>query len=85
MFVDHQKWRRSFIPLGYIPEEDVSEGLQDNRAFLQGHDRMGRPVAFIPAAKHFPGDAEKFKRNCHPSASQFPASFLVFSFARRIV
>lgn len=23
MFVDHQKWRRSFVPLGHIPQEQV--------------------------------------------------------------
>jgi hypothetical protein len=23
MFAEHQKWRRTFVPLGYIPEEEV--------------------------------------------------------------
>ncbi|XP_024389860.1 phosphatidylinositol/phosphatidylcholine transfer protein SFH12 isoform X2 [Physcomitrium patens] len=66
MFVDHQTWRRSFVPLGYIPKEEIKNELDAEKVFLQGHDKKGRPIVVIMAAKH---DANKrkfdeFKRYC---------------------
>jgi len=58
MFVDHQKWRRSFVPLGHIPQEQIKNELEAEKVFLQGNDKNGRPVVVILAAKH---DANKRK------------------------
>ncbi|XP_024381033.1 uncharacterized protein [Physcomitrium patens] len=66
MFVDHQKWRRSFLPLGYIPQEEIKNELDAEKVFLQGSDIKGRPIVVLMAAKHEASkrNFDEFKRFC---------------------
>ncbi|BBN11156.1 phosphatidylinositol/phosphatidylcholine transfer protein [Marchantia polymorpha subsp. ruderalis] len=66
MFVDHFRWRRTFVPLGYIPEEEVQNELDAEKVFLQGNDKAGRPIGLIIAAKHdaYKRNLNEFKRYC---------------------
>lgn len=64
MFAEHQKWRHTFVPLGYIPEEEVKNELEAKKVFLQGHDKVGRSIGVILACKHdaYKRNYEEFKR-----------------------
>ncbi|KAH9329172.1 hypothetical protein KI387_001280, partial [Taxus chinensis] len=63
-FLKYLKWRRAFVPLGYIPESQVSNELEKKKIFIQGLDKQGRPIGVILAARHYPfdRDLEEFKR-----------------------
>lgn len=64
MFVQWQKWRSSFVPLGFIPDSEVAVELEAQKVFLQGLSRNGSPVVVIKGSKHFPPkDVPQFKSN----------------------
>ncbi|CAK9863283.1 unnamed protein product [Sphagnum jensenii] len=67
MFAEHQKWRRTFVPLGYIPEEEVKNELEAKKVFLQGHDKVGRSLGVILACKH-----DAYKRNYEEFKRKYP-------------
>jgi hypothetical protein len=53
MFAEHQKWRHTFVPLGYIPEEEVI-----GRMFVQ----MGcNCCSYEIKARNFPEDLPGFE------------------------
>lgn len=62
--VQHQRWRRAFVPHGYISEAEIANELKKQKIFLQGYDKMDRPIGVILAARHetFKRDLEEFKR-----------------------
>eukprot|EP00249_Psilotum_nudum_P010126 c22347_g1_i2 orf=310-1059(+) len=64
LFIQHLKWRRSFVPFGYIPENEILNELKQKKIFLQGCDKKGCPVGLILAARHnaFKRNMEEFKR-----------------------
>eukprot|EP00249_Psilotum_nudum_P016842 c26014_g1_i1 orf=412-1281(-) len=64
MFVNYQKWRESFVPRGYIPDEEVANELATNKLLLQGASRKGWPLLIGLGCKHFPNtdNFEEFKR-----------------------
>jgi len=64
LFLKYLKWKRAFVPLGYIPESEVSNELRKNKIFIQGLDKQRRPIGVILAARHnaFDRDLEEFKR-----------------------
>lgn len=72
--VQHQKWRRSFVPYGCISEAEIPNELKRNKIFLQGYDKINRPIGVILAARHdsFQRDLEEFKR------------FVVFGFDKAV-
>eukprot|EP00249_Psilotum_nudum_P009419 c21923_g1_i1 orf=840-1604(+) len=74
-FIQHQLWRRSFVPLGYIPEEGIAQELKKERIFLQGHDKQGRAIGVLLASRHFDfsHDVEDLKR------------YVVYAFDKAIV
>eukprot|EP00252_Welwitschia_mirabilis_P013313 TRINITY_DN29331_c0_g1_i1.p1 TRINITY_DN29331_c0_g1~~TRINITY_DN29331_c0_g1_i1.p1 ORF type:complete len:300 (-),score=62.44 TRINITY_DN29331_c0_g1_i1:181-1080(-) len=53
-YLDYVKWRKSFVPLGYIPESMIVEQLQKNIVCVQGFDKKGRAIAVIFPARHTP-------------------------------
>lgn len=63
-FLKYLKWKQRFVPLGYIPESEVSNELRKNKIFIQGLDKQRRPIGVILAARHnaFDRDLEEFKR-----------------------
>ncbi|XP_076884223.1 sec14 cytosolic factor-like [Bidens hawaiensis] len=63
MFVAWQKWRASFVPLGFIPESEVADELKAEKTFLQGLSKSGLPVVILQASKHYPAkDQQQFKK-----------------------
>ncbi|KAM0016865.1 putative CRAL-TRIO lipid binding domain, CRAL/TRIO domain superfamily [Helianthus debilis subsp. tardiflorus] len=63
MFVTWQKWRASFVPLGFIPDSEVIDQLESKKIYLQGLSKDGYPVMVAKACKHYPAkDQPQFKR-----------------------
>ncbi|XVF49502.1 hypothetical protein PTKIN_Ptkin04bG0018100 [Pterospermum kingtungense] len=64
MFLKYQKWRRNFVPNGSISPSEVAHEIQQNKIFLQGSEKKGRPISVVLAARHFQhkGGVEEFKR-----------------------
>ncbi|CAI0446768.1 unnamed protein product [Linum tenue] len=65
MFVKYLKWRAAFVPKGYISASEIANEMEQNKMFLQGTDRQGRPVALVFGARHFQnkiGGLDEFKR-----------------------
>ena len=64
MFVTWQKWRASFVPLGFIPDSEVLDELKPRKIFLQGFSNEGHPLVVLFACKHYPAkDQHQFKSN----------------------
>ncbi|KAI3719831.1 hypothetical protein L6452_20736 [Arctium lappa] len=63
MFVSWQKWRTSFVPLGFIPDSEVLQQLEPRKIFLQGLCKSGHPLMILNASKHYPAkDQQQFKK-----------------------
>ncbi|XP_071735764.1 CRAL-TRIO domain-containing protein YKL091C-like [Rutidosis leptorrhynchoides] len=63
MFVSWQKWRDSFVPLGFIPASEVDDELKTRKVFLQGLCKTGHPIAILSLSKHYPAkDQQQFKK-----------------------
>ncbi|GER37188.1 Sec14p-like phosphatidylinositol transfer family protein [Striga asiatica] len=63
MFVQWQKWRASFVPLGCIPDSEVEDELSGEKIYLQGLSTKGTSVVIIKAWKHYPSkDQPQFKK-----------------------
>ncbi|XP_057970309.1 phosphatidylinositol/phosphatidylcholine transfer protein SFH12-like isoform X5 [Malania oleifera] len=62
LFLKYIKWRRSFVPNGSISESQIPNQLSQNKMFLQGSDKKGRPITVIFGARHFPSALDEFKR-----------------------
>lgn len=58
------KWRRTFAPLGYIPEDEIVNERKKGKLCLQGYDKKGRLVGVFLVVRHdaFDRDLEEFKR-----------------------
>ncbi|CAM6082806.1 unnamed protein product [Calypogeia fissa] len=52
MLMKHFEWRRTYVPLGYIPESEIPNELGAEKTFLQGRDKSGRPICVSQLAKH---------------------------------
>lgn len=57
-------WRRAFMPNGYISASEIPNELAQNKLFMQGQDKKGRPITVVYGARHKPykGNLEEFKR-----------------------
>ncbi|XWS51520.1 hypothetical protein CRYUN_Cryun12cG0182700 [Craigia yunnanensis] len=64
MFLKYLKWKRNFVPNGCFSPSEVTHEIEQNKMFLQGSDKKGRPISVLLAAKHFQrkGGVEEFKR-----------------------
>ncbi|KAI9178482.1 hypothetical protein LWI28_027116 [Acer negundo] len=64
MFLKYLKWRRSFIPNGSISPSEIPNEIAQNKMFLQGFDKKGRPIGVAFGARHFQNkrNPEEFKR-----------------------
>ncbi|KAL9243356.1 hypothetical protein vseg_017252 [Gypsophila vaccaria] len=68
LFLKYLQWKKSFVPKGYISEAEIQSDVAQNKTFLAGFDKKGRPVALVYGARHFqnskPGGVDDFKRYC---------------------
>ncbi|XP_008813445.2 SEC14 cytosolic factor [Phoenix dactylifera] len=64
MFLKYLKWRQGAVPNGFISEAEVQNELIQKKLFLQGFDKMGRPIVVGFAARHYYSkrDIDEFKR-----------------------
>ncbi|KAK7399292.1 hypothetical protein VNO78_10473 [Psophocarpus tetragonolobus] len=64
MFLKYLKWKHSFVPNGSISVSDVPNQLAHDKVFVQGHDKIGRPILIVFGAKHFQSKngLDEFKR-----------------------
>nr|KJB19737.1 hypothetical protein B456_003G117000 [Gossypium raimondii] len=63
MFLKYLNWKRNFVPNGSISPSEIRHEIQQNKMFLQGWDKKGRPIALLLAARHFQheGGVDEFK------------------------
>ncbi|XP_037424633.1 phosphatidylinositol transfer protein 3-like [Triticum dicoccoides] len=64
MLLQYLAWKRVTKPHGSISGEEVRDEIVKKRVDMQGFDRLGRPMAYIYGARHFPArrDLDGFKR-----------------------
>lgn len=64
LLVQHLEWRRSFLPLGFVQEEEIMKELKRKQIFLQGHDKLGCSIVVLLTSRHhaFERDLEEIKR-----------------------
>lgn len=62
MLLKFLKWRKEFVPKGLISPEEIPNDLAHDKLFMQGHDKMGRPIVMVYACRHKPTTVEEFKR-----------------------
>lgn len=62
LLIKYLKWRKEFVPDGSISVSDISNQLADNKLFMQGLDKMGRPVVVCYGGRHKPTNLDEFKR-----------------------
>ncbi|KAI3836382.1 hypothetical protein MKW92_003573 [Papaver armeniacum] len=54
MFVQREKWREEFVPLGFIPESEIADQLGDKKIYLQGLTKIGQhPFMVCISNRHF--------------------------------
>lgn len=63
MFLKYLKWRHSF-PNGSVSVSEVRNELAQEKVFMQGKDKIGRPIAVVVGRKHFQNKdgGDEFKR-----------------------
>lgn len=65
MLVKYLQWKREVKPSGRaIADEEVRGELAQEKLYMQGYDRQGRPLVYGFGARHFPArrDLDEFKR-----------------------
>jgi len=63
MFSQWQKWRSGLVPLGFIPDSEVPDELEDRKIYLQGLSKDTYPLVIVKASKHYPSkDQLQFKK-----------------------
>lgn len=65
MFLKYLKWRQSFVPKGSISVCEIPNEIAQNKMFMQGVDKQGRPIAVVFGGRHIQnkiGGVEEFKR-----------------------
>ncbi|KAI3455207.1 hypothetical protein Pfo_011870 [Paulownia fortunei] len=64
MLMKYLAWRRTFVPKGTISESEIPNQIAQNKMFMQGRDKQGRPIAVVFGSRHFPskGGVDEFRR-----------------------
>lgn len=78
MFLKYLKWRKTFIPNGHVTEAEIEHEISQEKAFVGGNDKKGRPILVVLANRHFQNTTpDEFKRmslsflNCYDTSSSF--------------
>ena len=78
MFLKYLKWKRTFLPKGFVSEDEIEYDLSQNKICLGGQDKQGRPIVVAFAGRHYqsskPGGLDEFKRTFLPVFLHFPSS-----------
>lgn len=64
MFLKYLKWRHEFVPNGSVSVSDVPIELAQDKVFMQGRDKIGRPILIVFGRRHFQNKdgLDEFKR-----------------------
>ncbi|CAK9185377.1 unnamed protein product [Ilex paraguariensis] len=64
MFLKYLKWKRTFIPNESISTSEIPNDLAQNKMFMQGMDKKGRPITVAFGGRHFhnKGGLDEFQR-----------------------
>ncbi|KAK6147909.1 hypothetical protein DH2020_018821 [Rehmannia glutinosa] len=64
MVMKYLTWRRTFVPKGSISESEIPNEIAQNKMFMQGRDKQGRPIAVVFGSRHFvcKGGVDEFRR-----------------------
>ncbi|XP_010667018.2 uncharacterized protein LOC104884121 isoform X1 [Beta vulgaris subsp. vulgaris] len=63
MFLKYLKWRKTFIPNGHVTEAEIEHEISQEKAFVGGNDKKGRPILVVLANRHFQNTTpDEFKR-----------------------
>nr|GME05487.1 random slug protein 5-like [Ipomoea batatas] len=64
MLLKYLKWRHTFVEKGYISPSEVSNEIAQNKVFVQGVDKQGRPIVVVFGGRHLQikDGFEEFKR-----------------------
>ncbi|KAL7114381.1 hypothetical protein ACP275_04G117900 [Erythranthe tilingii] len=64
MFIKYLTWRRSFVPNGSISLSEIKNHMGQNKMFMQGTDKKGRPIAVFFGGRHIAttGGTDELKR-----------------------
>lgn len=64
LLLKYLRWRRSFVPNNYISPSEIRNDLSQNKVFMQGVDKQGRPIVVTYGARHIPSKTgtDEFKR-----------------------
>ncbi|PON57019.1 CRAL-TRIO lipid binding domain containing protein [Parasponia andersonii] len=62
MFLKYLNWRHSFVPTGSISASQIPNEIAQNKLFMQGFDRNGRPIILVYGGRHKQLKLDDFKR-----------------------
>lgn len=62
LFLKYLSWRRDFVPSGTISPSEIQNDIAHNKLFMQGQDKLGRPIVVVFGGRHKQGNLEEFKR-----------------------
>lgn len=64
MLLKYLKWKRTFVPKGCISTSEIQNEIAQNKMFMQGVDKRGRPIAVVFGGRHLQNKRglEEFKR-----------------------
>ncbi|RAL43917.1 unnamed protein product [Cuscuta campestris] len=63
MVIKERQWRSAFVPKGHISVSEVPNEIGQNKMFMQGVDKQGRPIAVVFGGRHLQNKApDEFKR-----------------------
>lgn len=53
MFLKYLKWRRTFVPNGFISASEIPNEIAQNKLFMQGTDKSGRLITVVFGGRHY--------------------------------
>ncbi|KAI5679457.1 hypothetical protein M9H77_10407 [Catharanthus roseus] len=62
LFLKYLNWRREFVPNGTISPSEIPNDIAHNKLFMQGQDKLGRPIVVVFGGRHYQTSLEEFKR-----------------------
>jgi hypothetical protein len=64
MFLKYLAWKRTAKPRGSITEDEVRNELVQDKLYVQGFNKVGRPMIYLFGVRHLHAkrDLEEFKR-----------------------
>ncbi|EPS66668.1 hypothetical protein M569_08110, partial [Genlisea aurea] len=63
MLLKFLNWRKEFVPNGFVSPDEIPNEIAQNKVFMQGHDKTGRPIVVAIGCRHKPaGNLDEFKR-----------------------